>query len=55
MPSVPPPVLQNMVLLRPFHPVDEMEVGNEWLLVTDNRISFDGKECNKIGVGYTAF
>ena len=33
-----------------WHPVP-----NEWMLVDNHRVSVDGRECNKIGVSYSAF
>jgi len=55
MPTVPPPNLQDLVLLRPIAPTDELVVSPRWLMVSDSMISFDGRTCDKIGVGYSAF
>ena len=55
MPSTPPPVLENLILMRPFHPIDELSVSKNWLLVNENMVTFDGKQCDKIGVSFSAF
>jgi hypothetical protein len=55
LPAVPPSVLEEMILLRPFYPVDSMSPTDEWLLVDESHISWNGEECDKIGVGFTAF
>lgn len=55
LPAVPPSVLEEQILLRPFHPVDSMSPNNEWLMVDPSLVSWNGDECNKIGVGFSAF
>jgi Male gamete fusion factor len=55
LPSIPPNVLEEQILLRPFYPVDSMSPTDEWLLVNPSHISWNGDECNKIGVGFTGF
>ncbi len=55
MPSTPPSVLEEQILLRPFHPVDSTSPDDRWLLVDPSMVTLQGDECNKIGVGFSAF
>lgn len=55
LPSIPPSILEGQVLLRPFHPVNSFTPDDNWLLMDQSLITFNGDECNKIGVGFSAF
>ena len=50
---------EHKMLFIPAYPhTDERVVApvpNEWMLVDNHRVSVDGRECNKIGVSYSAF
>lgn len=55
MPSNPPPLFNNMYLLKPREPVNEVEPTQNWLLVPKHSVTLDGSECNKPGTSYKAF
>ena len=54
-PTNPPPDLTSKFLLRPRVPTAESTPSANWLLVDRQMVTTDGSECNKIGVGYSAF
>jgi len=54
----PPPDLSNKILLIPSAPADHPWVTGgmgQWMLIDWEMIGFTGDECNRVGVGYTAF
>lgn len=57
-PTSPPTDLQSKFLLRPkpiINTNQSASVSTNWLLIDNSAITFDGSECNKIGVSYSAF
>lgn len=54
-PTNPPADLTSKFLLRPRVPTAESTQSSNWLLVDRQMVTIDGSECNKIGVGYSAF
>lgn len=55
MPDKLPPQLEGRYLLKPVEPVNEQSPSERWIVVEKSDISFDGRECDKIGVGFEAF
>lgn len=57
-PTQTPPTLSNKLLMRPVlskTAPDSQPVSSLWLFVERSQVTFDGSECNKIGVNYAAF
>lgn len=57
-PSQPPPPISSYYLLMPSRPTSNLIVQQgsmAWMLIDPSLITFDGSECNKIGVSYDAF
>jgi hypothetical protein len=57
-PYTAPPVLSTKIFLRPKPSSSVSQVAAAsptWLLVDPTQITYDGTECNKIGVSYYAF
>ncbi len=62
LPSRQPPGIVGQVLFRPpsqaspgLNSSSVQPIGDQWLVVDKSQISFDGRECNKIGTSYEAF
>jgi hypothetical protein len=58
LPSYSIPDLNDNILLIPSNPINHPMVvqgPNNWLLIPKNDITFDGRECNKVGISYSAF
>lgn len=57
-PSAPPTDYSNYYLVIPSHPPSHsmvLEGPINWMLIPKNFFTLDGRECDKIGVGYFAF
>ena len=57
-PSSPPPVLESLLLFTPSQPPNHSRVlmgSRRWMLINNNKVSYDGTECNKVGTSYSAF
>ena len=55
MPDKLPNDLSDKYLLKPNYPENEQFPSKNWLILEGDRLSLDGKECDKIGVSYYAF
>lgn len=58
LPSSSIPDLDNNLLIIPTHPNNHPMVSQgpaNWMLIPKSKFTFDGRECNKIGISYSAF